>query len=357
MTESSPSSHRCRDTVELGVPAFPFRVGTTPVSRAVEAEAAGADAVWFSDDLVSMVSPTAWRADGGPLARAVPDPHHRTDPFVAAAGAMLACRRARIGISGIDRRRQAVDVVRAAASLAEMGPDRLVLALRADGLGTDAAATGRRALLDVVAELGTSPTGDGQPGGTSFELLLASSDHRAAEAAGSCGAGWLPSAAAVGPVEYSAGLARLRRAGQSCAPVAGAAVPGLVVHCVIHPDAAVADAALSSRLVRARLAMAMFEARDDDRRHVLVQWARGAGDDDAAGQLCDAVLEGDGPAIVPHGTPDQVVRALEPYVDGGARRLVLDNLAALGCPGEQGAADEALAATLRLARLTFRAST
>ncbi len=60
--------------------------------------------------------------------------------------------------------------------------------------------------------------------------------------------------------------------------------------------------------------------------------------------------------FVVHGTPAEIVAQLQPFVDVGVRRVVLDNLLPLGIPEELEGANRATRAAIRAARLTFRSA-
>jgi alkanesulfonate monooxygenase SsuD/methylene tetrahydromethanopterin reductase-like flavin-dependent oxidoreductase (luciferase family) len=139
------------------------------------------------------------------------------------------------------------------------------------------------------------------------EVVLGGDDDPSAGLAADLGYGWI----ATGPLSVEAFAARVG---------AGRGVtPGIALPIVAHEDEAVTAKALASPML-ARL---------------------------AAGSGVDAQQ-------VPVGTPGQIVERLRGYVAAGARRVVLDNLVALGAPYELEGGQRATRAIVRAARLELR---
>ena len=87
-------------------------------------------------------------------------------------------------------------------------------------------------------------------------------------------------------------------------------------------------------------------------RDYIPEWVPDATIRDAANDL---PVEGAAHFVV-HGTPAEIVAQLQPFVDVGVRRVVLDNLLPLGIPEELEGANRATRAAIRAARLTFRSA-
>ena len=127
--------------VEIGTSGWPWRASGIAIGTALAAEADGAHVVWFADRIPLPVSPDDWAADAGPLLPLVPDPADVADPVVTAAAALLVTRHARVGILGWAPGADPGRAARTLASLADLAPDRAVVALAGDG--RDAAARSR----------------------------------------------------------------------------------------------------------------------------------------------------------------------------------------------------------------------
>lgn len=281
---------------EIGVMGFAARVPAIATGAAMAAEADGAHAVWYPDRLRARPDEELWRAEAGPLAQVTPDPSDLADPFLAAATAALATRRAQVGVLGLDL--GAADperLARAVATLAALAPERAVVAFDA---GSEV--PGRESLARALhSELGRREL--------PVEVVLSGDDETSARLAADLGYGWI----ADGPVSVEDFSARRR---------AGHGTPcGLVLPVVAHEDEDVAARALKSPLL--------------------------------AGLAADL-----GPAAehVPVGTPDDVLAALRSYASAGARRVVLDNLVALGAPNELEGGRRATRTIVRSARLELR---
>jgi alkanesulfonate monooxygenase SsuD/methylene tetrahydromethanopterin reductase-like flavin-dependent oxidoreductase (luciferase family) len=281
---------------EIGVMGFAARVPAIATGVAMAAEADGAHAVWYPDRLRARPDDELWRAEAGPLAQVTPDPADLADPFLAATTAALATRRSHVGVLGLDLGAADPDrLARAVATLAALAPDRAVVAFDA---GSEV--PGRESLARALhGELGRREL--------PVEVVLSGDDDTSARLAADLGYGWIADGP-LGVEDFSA------RAG------AGLGVPcGLVLPVVAHEDEDVAARALKSPLL-AGLAAELGAAA----------------------------------AHVPVGTPDQVFACLRAYAAAGARRVVLDNLVALGAPYELEGGRRATRAIVRRARLELR---
>ncbi|HEY7439667.1 MAG TPA: LLM class flavin-dependent oxidoreductase [Acidimicrobiia bacterium] len=227
----------------------------------------------------------------GLLGAIVPDAAGFADPIVAAATTLMVTRRMTVGAILDPRRRDASTLAQSAATLAELAPGRFALGLRHGDL-QDASR------LDACfAAIGDLSSGSG------FDVVVVGGAG-AREAAARHGAGWLaeqPESAETFAETFGAGAR---------AAVDGLAA-GVMLDVIVHDDPAAAERAAAQPAVRER---GLFS-----------------------------------------GTPAELVTSLKPYVDAGARRFVLENVLPLVAPEELAAADRALHAAVRNARLTFRA--
>ena len=200
--------------IEIGTSGWPWRASGIAIGTALAAEADGAHVVWFADGIGLPVASDDWAAGAGPLLPIVPDPTDVADPVVTASAALLVCRHARVGILGWDPGDDPEHATRTLASLADLAPDRAVVALSGTAPGLRAVAA---ALRDVPIELAVV-------GG-------------AADVAAALGWGWI--APATPPDELA------KAAGD--AGVAGTV--GVHLPVLIHEDAAIARRALAAPLL------------------------------------------------------------------------------------------------------------
>jgi alkanesulfonate monooxygenase SsuD/methylene tetrahydromethanopterin reductase-like flavin-dependent oxidoreductase (luciferase family) len=281
---------------EIGVMGIAARAPAIATAAAMAAEADGAHAIWYPERLRAVPDAATWQEQGGPLALVTPDPTDLADPVLAAATAAIATRRATVGVLGLDLPTTDADrVARTVATLAAIAPARIAVAFAAGADVPDRAARAG-AVLERLARRDLP-----------VELALEGDDAESARLADALGATWI----AAGPVAVDDFAAR------AAALPAGRA--GIALPVVAHEDETVTTKALESPLL--------------------------AG---LAAQLGPAA------AHVPVGTPEAVVEQIGTYVAAGARRVVVDNLVALGAPYELEGGQRATRAIVRTARLAFR---
>jgi len=130
--------------VEIGTSGWPWRASGIAIGNALAAEADGAQVVWFSPRPPVGSGSVDWPSEAGPLLAIVPDPDDVADPVVTAAAALLVTRRAGVGVLGWDPGPDRARAARTLATLADLAPDRAVVALDgdADTLRAVAAAVG-----------------------------------------------------------------------------------------------------------------------------------------------------------------------------------------------------------------------
>jgi hypothetical protein len=118
--------------VEIGTSGWPWRASGIAIGAALGAEADGAHTVWFADELPAAIDPVAWAEGAGALLPLVPDPADIADPVVTAGAALLVTRRTRVGVLGWAPGLDATRAARTLASLADLAPDRAIVALRGE---------------------------------------------------------------------------------------------------------------------------------------------------------------------------------------------------------------------------------
>jgi phthiodiolone/phenolphthiodiolone dimycocerosates ketoreductase len=374
--------------IEIGTMGFPYRASAIATGAAMLAEAEGVDALWYPDHLMAWHPRALWQEAGGVLAEVVPDPHAYADPFVAATVALMATRRPRVGIAVTDTyRRHPATIAQAAATLSELAPGRFVLGLGSgEGLNTGPLGiertrpVGRLAeALEIVTRLldtdgpvsfsGEHFTVDRLPGMRSsrtpstppVDIVLGGHSDALLGLVGRYGTGWLPVLPTTAE-QYAGRLSVARRAAEAADRDPDAITPGLYLYAVIHEDHDVAAKALEGVLLRVQALAGnsdLFAQAGLQHplgpsfaglRDYIPEWVPTATVRNAANDL---PVEGAGHFVV-HGTPAEIVAHLQPFVDAGVRRVVLDNLLPLGIPEELEGANRATRAAIRAARLTFR---
>jgi phthiodiolone/phenolphthiodiolone dimycocerosates ketoreductase len=161
---------------------------------------------------------------------------------------------------------------------------------------------------------------------------------------------------------YTERLAIARAAAVDADRDPDAIVPGLYLYAVVHEDHDVAVKALEGLLLRIQALAGNPElfarvglqhplgAGFAGLRDYIPEWVDPATVRDAANDLpVEAARH-----FLACGTPAEIVEHLAPFVAAGVRRVVVDNLLALGIPEELEGANRATRAAVRAARLTFR---
>jgi phthiodiolone/phenolphthiodiolone dimycocerosates ketoreductase len=373
--------------IEIGTMGFPYRAAAIATGAAMLAETEGVDALWYPDHLMAWHPRALWREAGGVLAEVVADPHAYADPFVAATATLLVTRRPRVGIAVTDTyRRHPATIAQAAATLGDLAPGRFVLGLGSgEGLNTaplglartrpvarlgealeivtrllrtdgPVSFTGEHFTLDRLPGMGGRPDGD-----LPVEIVLGGHSDALLRLVGRYGTGWLPVLPTTAD-RYEERLAVARRAAVDADRDPDAIVPGLYLYAVVHEDHDVAVKALEGLLLRVQALAGNPElfarvglehplgAGFAGLRDYIPEWVSPATVRDAANELPVEAAQ----HFLACGTPAEIVQHLKPFVGAGVRRVVVDNLLALGIPEELEGANRATRAAVRAARLTFR---
>lgn len=338
---------------------------------AARREGQGFAAMWWADHLLHWFPESIWTPDLVPQAAAQPSPHVWIDPFPAVVAAAGASRSLRLGIGVTDLvRRHPAALAQTALTLDHLTEGRFIL-----GVGTGEAINltpfglenprpmGRlEEGLEVMrllystdapvdfagdhftlrrASLGLRPLGDAPP-----PLWLAAHRPRGLRLAGTYADGWLPLATT--PREYAAGLDTIRRHAVAAGRPAGAITPGLYVRAVFAEDAAAArrtlDASLLMRFIALTRPADRFEAVGathpigPDLEGIGTFLPTGYGRDEALA-LARAVPDEVVHDTVLHGSAEEVVAQVAPFIAAGARHIQLVNMTPLADPSQAAASD------------------
>ena len=212
--------------VEIGTSGAPFRSSSLAVGAALAAEAEGAHAIWYANELAAEVPIEQWRDQAGALAAIAPDPTDLADPIVTVTAALLVARRLRAGVLGWAPGPDPTRAARTIATLADLAPGRAVVACGGTAEEIVALAGALRPDLDLeLVGYGGAPT-------TAARL----------------GWGWI-------------GIAQSPMAVAKQASDAGVTgTLGVHVPVLIHSDASVARAALEAPLLQAMGIEALADA-------------------------------------------------------------------------------------------------
>ncbi|MGE0025962.1 MAG: LLM class flavin-dependent oxidoreductase [Thermoleophilia bacterium] len=325
-------------------------------------EAAGFDAVWWSDHFLHWFPPGVWTPDVSPMAAAVRSPHAFLDPTVVMGAAAATTERIRLGTAVTDpvRRHPAV-LAQTFLTLDHLSQGRAILGIGVGeaenilpyGLPYDRRASRLIEALEVIrllwgtidpvsyrgehftlddAILGAEPYGDAPP-----PIWVAAHRPRTLEATGRLADGWLP--IVTDPGAYAAALGRIRDASVAAGRPRDRVTAGLYAWIVVDEDRETARRMLQSTLMRF---VALTAPAEDFRRagaeppiaqgwglvhYVPTRVGREEGLRMAAA-VPDALLE----SYVMWGTPDDIVERLTPFRAAGLEHVYLANVSALGDP-------------------------
>ncbi len=274
----------------------PFRAATIAAGAAMAAEADGAHAIWYPGPGPGVATHPGVGA--GPDASQVPvgdgaglDATDAADPIITASVALLVARRVRVGILGWDFGGDAERAARAAATLADLAPGRVMLACAGADSSLVALAVALRADLDLeLAVYGATP---GTATGNGWGWIgVGCSPESLAKVAGDAGV--------VGPI-------------------------GIHLPVFVHQDGDLASRGASSALVDGQV---------------------------VDGQVVNGqAVDGDGAVI---GTGAALDAAIDEYVGAGVTRIVIDNRLPYAVPEALESSQAVIRASIRIARIRHR---
>ncbi|MGW0160251.1 LLM class flavin-dependent oxidoreductase [Mycobacterium sp. NPDC003323] len=307
--------------------------------------------VWLPDHMVSFWPDSIWTPEFTDLATTSPSPHRHLDGLAVAAAAAVLTAEVPLATAVVDTvRRHPASLAQTALTLDHLSRGRFIL-----GLGSGESENilpygfdftrpvGRfEEALRVIrllwessgpvdfrgefftlhdARLDTEPYGGRYP-----PIWIGASGPRMLEITGRYADGWWP-AGAWTPEHYAEMLAAVRTSAERAGRDPMAITPCYIQVCLIaHDDAELADI-VSAPLVKAFLLQVSAETlRRFGFEHPMGPSWRGFQDIDPAVLTRERITEflRDTPpeavlAVVPHGTPAEVARVVNDYVDAGLR--------------------------------------
>ena len=348
------------------------------LAAAQRREQQGFDAIWWADHLLHWFPLSIWTPDLVPQAATQPSPHIWFDPVPVVAAAAAATRDIRLGIGVTDViRRHPASLAQTALTLDHLTGGRFVLGvgsgealnLEPFGVANERPLSRLEDGLEVMrllmaspdpvdyegehfrlqgASLGLRPV-DGRPP----PIWIAAHRPRGLALAGRRADGWLP--LATDPDQYAEMLARVREGAAAAGRPQDAVTPGLYARVVVAETREEAEAAIDGSLLMRFIALTRpaeaFAARGAE--HPLGEGAFGltsfmptAYGRAEALRLAEAVPPEVVRDAVIHGTPDEVARAVEAFVERGARHVQLTNMTPLAAPPLAAASEALLADTV-----------
>lgn len=340
--------------------------------------------IWFPDHMVSFWPDSIWTPEFTDLATASPSPHRQVDAMAVAAAAAVLTQNVPLVTSVVDTvRRHPALLAQSALTISHLARGRFILGLGSGetenivpyGFDFDTPVSRFEEALAVIRLLWESP------GPVDFEgrfyrlrharmdteayegrlppIWIGASGPRMLDIAGRYADGWWP-AGAWSPEHYAEMLGAVRSSAERAGRDPAAITPCFVQVCLIaENDAALAEM-VQAPLVKAFLLQVSAETLHGvGYRHPLGENWRGFHDIDPATLTRERIvdfLDRIDPeailALVPHGTPEQVARAVKAYVDAGLRvPKILDYGAMAGLRFSAASADNVRRAEDELMRL------
>ena len=342
------------------------------------AERGGFDSYWALDHMMGMIPAGMWTPKLTRLARVMKEPEAFYDPLVLLGLLSTRTKRIRLGTLVADTvRLHPAWIARAALTLQHASKGRFILGLGAGeaenlapyGLPTDRLASRCRESLEVIRLLWSTPNPVDYKG-EFFELNKASLElrplqkpppiwlaaHRPKmlELTGRYCDGWIPHDLSL--PKWKDGLDRIRDSARATGRDPYAITPAVLVNCVIDTNHKAAHTALEQAVVKVgalSLDPSLWEEAGGE--HPLGKQYRGIVDympndltPERAWELINDIPWDVMHGLFMHGTPDEMVGQLTPYVEAGAREIVFQNFTALARPAR---VLQSIGAFLKTARL------
>jgi phthiodiolone/phenolphthiodiolone dimycocerosates ketoreductase len=323
-------------------------------------EAAGFDAVWWSDHFLHWFPPGVWTPDVTPMAAAVRSPHAFLDPMAVMAAAAVGTERVRLGTAVTDAvRRHPAVLAQTFLTLDHLSKGRAILGIgvgEAENILPFGFSYERRASrliesLEIIrllwgtiepvsfegdfwtldrAILGAEPYGDRPP-----PIWIAAHRPRVLRATARYADGWLP--VLTDPARYGEMLGRLRALTAEEGRPADAITAGLYAWIVVDEDRETARRMLDDTLLRL---VALTAPADDYRRAGaepplaegwgLLHYVPTRVGREEALRLAAAVPRELLENYYMWGTPDDIVERLRGFREAGLEHVYLANVTALG---------------------------
>lgn len=347
--------------IQVGLTQNPIPPMALTQAMAAGAEADGFDSLWYPDHLMGWFPQSLWTPEHSTLTAVMPSPHIWFDPVVVMAALSGVTHRALLGTGVTDPlRRPPAELARTFLTLSHATEGRAVLGIGAGELEntvpygipydhqvskleealhiirllweTDGPVDHdgrfwklRRAIVDLPAYDGRHPP-----------IWVGAHGPRMLAIAGRYADGWFPSLPMT-PEDYRDRLAAVRRAAEEAGRDPAAIVAAFHIYVVPAADHETAHRILASPLAGAlALVGSSWQWERSGRRHPLGDGFEGLRDyvpEWYAPEELQAAVAAYHPDVfhdlLAHGDADDIVAAIEPYLDAGMGHPVLANLAPL----------------------------
>ena len=348
-------------SLKVGLSSNPIPPLELTIGSAVGNEMAGFDSLFYPDHLMGWFPKALWTVESSSLVNLLPSPHIYLDPMIVIALVGQATSRVEIGTGVTDPiRRPPAELARTFLTLSHVTEGRAILGIGAGerentipyGLDFNKQVSRLEEALEIIRLLWTTEgpldfdgrfwkmdkaTLDLQPYNNVLpKIWIGAHGPRMLEITGKYADGWYPSYP-MGADEYSEKLKLVRAAADKAGRDPASIEAAYQMYTVVADDHEAAHRILSSPLAGAMALVATssqwekagrehpFGSNFEGLRDYVPEWY-------SKEELQKAVAQFDVDVIhdtVLHGTSDEVLSMIEPYVDAGLEHAVFANLAPL----------------------------
>lgn len=346
---------------KVGLAANPIPPVELTIGQAVANEADGYDSLWYPDHLMGWIPKSLWLSSGSSITNLLASPHVYLDPMIviAAVGQVTKTIELATGVTDPIRRPPA-ELARMFVTLSHMTGGRAILGIGAGerenttpyGLDFSKQVSKLEEALHVIRLLweadGTVDFDgkfwkldravlDVEPfGGIHPKIFVAAHGPKMLSITGRYADGWYP-AYPMTAEEYAEKLAIIRKAAEQAGRDPSQIVAGYMMYCVVTEDHDESHRILSSPLAKAMSLVApASQWRNAGREHPLGAAFEGLRDyvpewytkdelDEALSHFDLDVLHD----TLTHGTVNEVVDTVTPFIEAGLQHVVFANLAPL----------------------------
>ena len=348
-------------TLKVGVSAQPIPPIELTVAQAAQAETDGFDSVFFPDHLMGWFPKSIWTPEASSIVSMLPSPHMYLDPAVVIALAGQVTERVQLATGVTDPiRRPPAELARTFLTLSHSTGGRAILGIGAGELENTAPygmdyrfqVSRLEEALHIIRLLWES-TEPFDFGGRFWKLnkavmdlpaynnefppiWVASHGPRMLEITGRYGDGWYPSYPMTAE-EYGEKLAIIRKAAADAGRNPEDVVGGYQLYAIVAEDHETSHQIMSSPLAGAMAVVATSELWERaGLKHPLGTDFQGLRDYVPEWYTKDEITKamasydlGVFHDTVAHGTADEVIDFIEPFVKAGLQHLVLSNISIL----------------------------
>ncbi|MFN2609823.1 MAG: LLM class flavin-dependent oxidoreductase [Actinomycetota bacterium] len=346
-------------SIKIGLSANPIPPLELTIGTAVNNEADGYDSLWYPDHLMGWFPKALWTRENSSIVDLLPSPHIYLDPMVVIGILGQVTKRVKLATGVTDPiRRPPGELARTFLTLSHATQGRAILGIGAGerenteayGLDFTRQVSKLEEALEIIARLWAADGPidfdgrfwklrraviDLQPfEGVFPEIWIGAHGPRMLNIVGRYADGWYPSYP-MSPQEYASKLDVIRKAASEAGRDPSAIQAGYQMYCVVADDHETTHRILSSPLAAAMTLVAPSSQWEkaglkhpmgsnfEGLRDYVPEWYSKEELEAAVASFDIAILHD----TVVHGTTEEVVSQIEPFIEAGLQHAVFANLA------------------------------